>query len=226
MGHNQRHALILGALRIGALFLGVAGSLRAARNRATGVVASPNFAQLASWTLLAWCLVTFLGPRTQGQAIDIEREYAVKAGFLYHFSNYVDWPADSIPSPSEPFVIGTFGTNPFGSVLDQLAHKKKVDGRAIEIRLVTSVAEAKQCQILFVPNSVPLQTQFNVLQATIHSPVLVVGETDDFVERGGNVQFFLEGNKVRFAFGATALKRDDLKVSSKLLALAKIITAP
>jgi hypothetical protein len=53
----------------------------------------------------------------------------------------------------------------------------------------------------------------------------VVGESEDFVERGGNVQFFLEGNRVRFAFGAEAIKRDDLKISSKLLALAKIISS-
>jgi hypothetical protein len=61
------------------------------------------------------------------------------------------------------------------------------------------------------------------VRATIDHPVLVVGDLNDFVARGGNVQFFVEGNKVRFAVGATSLKRDDLKVSSKLLALAQIV---
>jgi hypothetical protein len=223
MGHFQLRAPILGAQRTSALVLSVAGSLCAARDRATAAVVSPGVAPRASWALVAWCLSTIVCLPAAGQAIDVDREYAVKAGFLYHFSNYVDWPATSFASPSEPFVIGVYGTNPFGPILDKLAHKKKVDGRAIDVRVVNSVAEAQKCQILFVPAAVPLQTQIRLLQATVHSPVLVVGETDDFVEHGGNVQFFLEGNKVRFAFGADALKRDDLKVSSKLLTLAKII---
>lgn len=155
----------------------------------------------------------------------IDREYAIKAAFLYHFSNYVEWPADCFSSPDQPFVIGVYGKNPFGAMLDEVAHKKKVDGRAIEVRVVDSIAEARRCQILFVPNSVPRNVQDAVLKATVQYPVLVVGEADDFVDRGGNVEFFVEGNKVRFAFGADAVKRDDLKVSSKLLALAKIIAS-
>jgi len=62
-----------------------------------------------------------------------------------------------------------------------------------------------------------------ILGATQGSLVLVVGETDDFIQRGGDAQFFVEGNKVRFAFSAEVAKRSDLKVSSKLLSLAKII---
>jgi YfiR/HmsC-like len=175
---------------------------------------------LGLWLGAAGCPGLAVGQEVVGV---IDREYAIKAAFLYHFSNYVEWPAESFSSPDQPFVIGVYGTNPFGAMLDEVAHKKKVDGRAIQVRVVKSIAEAERCQILFVPASVPRDVQDAVLRATIQYPVLAVGETDDFVNRGGNVQFFLEGNKVRFAFGADALKRDDLKVSSKLLALAKII---
>ena len=167
--------------------------------------------------MTSWTVPTFGSEPT----VVINREYAIKAAFLHRFSNYVQWPADEFPSLGEPFVIGVFETNPFGTALDQVAHKKKVDGRAIEIRLVTSVEEALECQILFVPKSVPLAVQNTVLHATHNSPVLVVGESDDFVKRGGNVQFYLEENRVRFAFGAD--NPGDLKVSSKLLAIAKII---
>ena len=62
-----------------------------------------------------------------------------------------------------------------------------------------------------------------MLRASTDLPVLVVGESDGFVERGGNVQFFLEDNRVRIAFGEKSHLRDDLTVSSKLLAVAKMI---
>jgi hypothetical protein len=153
----------------------------------------------------------------------INREYEIKAGFLYHFSNYIDWPTTDFETPASPFVIGVYRDNPFGAALDKIASRKKVHGRPIEVRLIQSVEEAFHCQILFVPKSVPVSDQTAVVRATIDHPVLVVGEVDDFVARGGNVQFFVEGNKVRFAVGATSLKRDDLKVSSKLLALAQIV---
>ena len=153
----------------------------------------------------------------------ISREYAIKATFLYHFANYIQWPSGHFTSASEPFVIGIYGRSPVTSDLEKLARSKKVDHRALEILTVTSPGDALQCEILFVPASVPIATQNQVIRTTLHQPVLVVGEVPDFVIRGGTVQFYIEGNRVRFAFGVEAIKRDDFKVSSKLMTLAKIV---
>lgn len=193
-------------------------------NRAKRAISSRGLSRYARWNIIAWWLTSIVSSLAAGQSTVIDREYAIKAVFLYHFSTYVEWPPEAFSATHESFAIGVFGPNPFGTTLDKVAHKKKVGQRAIEIRLVDSVEEALLCQILFIPKSVPLAEQNAVLQATVRRPVLVVGESEDFVERGGNVQFFLEGNRVRFAFGAEAIKRDDLKISSKLLALAKIIS--
>ena len=189
-------------------------------------MSSDSFSRHAQWTFVAWWLMTIASTAAVGQGTVINREYAIKAAFLYHFSNYIEWSASDFASADAPFVIGVLGANPFGNAVHQISDKKKVDGRPIEVRVVNSLQEVLNCQILFVPQSVPLAKQNVVLQETRHHPVLMVGEQSDFIERGGNVQFFLEGNKVRFAFGAEAIKRDDLRVSSKLLALAKIIASP
>jgi hypothetical protein len=53
---------------------------------------------------------------------------------------------------------------------------------------------------------------------------LVVGESTDFAERGGGIQFFLEDNRLRFAVNVDAVQRSGLRISSKLLALAKSST--
>jgi YfiR/HmsC-like len=159
----------------------------------------------------------------QEQGSVINREYSIKAAFLYHFSTYIEWPESARPREGEPFVIGVYRHNPFGAALDQIAQQKKLAGHAIEIRLIKSIEEIAGCQILFVPASVTVAEQAALLKVTRSAPVFVVGESDDFVARGGDAQFFLEGNKVRFAFGEGAAERSDLKVSSKLLTLAKLI---
>jgi hypothetical protein len=180
-------------------------------------------ARYARWNIAAWCLTALLSTLAAGQVAVINREYAIKAGFLFQFSRYVTWPRQVFPAAGKPFVIGIYGADPFGDVLTKIALRKKVDGQPIEIRHVTSVHEVLACQILFIPKTVPLREQTAVLRASTDLPVLVVGETDDFVERGGNIQFFVEDNRVRFAIGEKSHLRDDLKVSSKLLTLARMI---
>jgi hypothetical protein len=154
----------------------------------------------------------------------INREYAIKAAFLYQFLNYVEWPDETFADKTSPFVIGVVGTNPFGNVLNQVAKDKKVGGRPIQIRNLSSANDVAQCHILFVPKSVPKPMQDAVHQAARGSHVLTVGESDDFIDRGGTAQFYLEGNKVRFAFNTGVIAENKLEVSSKLLALAKIVS--
>jgi len=170
-------------------------------------------------------LVAFAGRATAQDAPQgavINREYTIKAAFLYHFSTYVTWPPSAAPAEGQPFVIGVFQANPFGTALDTIAQTKKVAGHPIEIRRLTTLDSVEQCHLLFVPSSVPARQQEAILRATHDSFVFVVGETNGFVEQGGEAQFYLEGNKVRFAVSAEAAQREDLKVSSKLLALATI----
>src|SRR3989304_5685533 len=178
-----------------------------------------GFAAVVVALVTAWS--AFAQEATQVEVID--REYAIKAAFLYHFSTYVEWPPGTFEAAEAPFVIGVYQTDPFGTALQTVAASKKVAGRSIAIRRIDSRQDVQDCQILFVPNSVPWQEQEAVIHSARDAQVLVVGESDDFVEQGGDVQFFVEGNKVRFAFGAEVTRRGELKVSSKLLSLAKII---
>ncbi len=54
-------------------------------------------------------------------------------------------------------------------------------------------------------------------------PILTVGETPGFAERGGMIRFTLEDNRVRFEINVEAAREADLNISSRLLTLAKII---
>jgi len=45
----------------------------------------------------------------------------------------------------------------------------------------------------------------------------------EFAAEGGAVNFYIAGNKVRFEINIQAAKQKDMKISAKLLALAKIV---
>ena len=160
-----------------------------------------------------------------GQTLVINREYSIKAAFLYHFSSYITWPPESLPAQDQPFVIAVFYGDPFGATLTEIARTKTVAGRPIAVRRVTDAKDLGGCQIVFVPLNTPAEQQALALRTTSGAAVLMVGESDDFIQRGGGAQFFVEGNKVRFAFRADISEGRKLKISSKLLSLAKIIPA-
>ena len=55
------------------------------------------------------------------------------------------------------------------------------------------------------------------------SSVLTVADVYGFLDGGGMIQFLTENNHVRFAINVDSATRARLKVSSKLLSLARVI---
>ena len=114
-------------------------------------------------------------------------------------------------------MIGVLGADPFGSVLEEIARAKRIDGHAIVVRHFASMAEYTPCHILFVTSSVGAPQKAAAIQKVRQSPVLLVGEEPGFAEHGGTVNFFLDENKIRFEINVVVAKHEQLKISSKLL---------
>lgn len=55
------------------------------------------------------------------------------------------------------------------------------------------------------------------------SAVLTTGESESFAEDGGIIEFCLEGNKIRFEINLGAVNAAKVKMSARLLALAKTV---
>ena len=115
-----------------------------------------------------------------------------------------------------------FGHDPFGSTLDEVLRGKSVNNREFLARRIKEYPELKTCQLVFVSWQEDKHLP-EILSSVKGASVLVVGESADFAGRGGTVQFFLDANKLRFAVNLDAAKRARLQISSKLLALAKIV---
>ena len=152
----------------------------------------------------------------------INREYTIKAAYLYNFANYVEWPSSVSKRVKSPFVIGVVGPYPFGKHLDVIAATKKIDGRKIVIRRFKTLDDYTTCDILFIAGSDPRKHP-DLDKRLGKSPVLLVGESSTFAQRGGTISFFVQQNKVRFKINQQAAKRKGLKISSKLLQMAELV---
>lgn len=151
-----------------------------------------------------------------------QREYSIKAGFIYNFTKFIQWPESSFSGEQDKFVIGILGEDPFEDALDLLERKKKTGGREIAIQRFSSLRGIKKCQVLFVSSSEKNYIE-KITRKFADSPVLLLGDTPGFAEKGIGINFYTRQNKVRFEFNRKALERAGIKVSSQLLNLGRMV---
>jgi len=152
-------------------------------------------------------------------------EYLIKAGFIFNFAKFVDWPPTTFAQPDSPIVIGILGTDPFGAIIDQIVQDKKIGGRGFVVKRLkwgTDLKDLKECKILFVGASERVHID-ELVQIVKGLPILTVGETPGFAEHGGVIRLVLEDNRVRFEVNVDAARQAGLTISSRLMTLATII---
>src|SRR5205823_1220126 len=162
------------------------------------------------------------GANAQSADSSESSEYLIKAGFIYNFAQLVQWPPAAFVQPDSPIVIGILGVDPFGELIDRVVQNKKLDGRSLIVKRLKRGASLKECSILFVSSSEAAHLE-EVLQSTKGLPILTIGEIPGFAVRGGIINLTLEGNRVRFEVNIEAAKQANLNISSRLLALARIV---
>jgi hypothetical protein len=149
-------------------------------------------------------------------------EYKIKAAFLFNFTKFVEWPDHALRDASAPFVLAVLGDDPFGDALDSLKGKT-VQGRPLVIRRATSLEDLGRFHMLFVA-SAERSRLASVLPAAEAMHALTVGDSPGFRSQGGMIQLVRDGDRVAFEINLDASRRAGLKISSKLLALAKAVS--
>ncbi|MCE5199575.1 MAG: YfiR family protein [Armatimonadota bacterium] len=149
-------------------------------------------------------------------------EYEVKAAFLYNFAQFVEWPSDVFRDSKSPMVIGVFGQDPFGSTLDEAVKNKTVNGRRFVIKRFKALRDIETCQILFVSASEGERVE-KAARAAGGKGVLTVGESSHFIDHGGIINFTIDNSKIGLEISVDHARNASLKISSKLLRLAKVV---
>ena len=167
-------------------------------------------------------LLVLLGVLLPTAAAQSATEYQVKAAFLFNFAKFVEWPADAFSATDAPLQICVLGADPFGRDFEQVIEDKAVNGHRLEVAHPDGVPQARACQILFIASSEKLKIR-EILQGLAGGSVLTVGDTPGFAKTGGVINFVLDENRVRFEINQKAAERAHLKLSARLLTVAKLI---
>ena len=165
--------------------------------------------------VLSFSLVFAIGFKCHAQPT----EYQIKAAFIYNFARFVDWPTQAFPDAASPMTVGMLGENAFGDSLQGAINGKTIKGHALQFKQLDSLADATNCQVLFISASEKSRLS-KILARLQGTSVLTVSETDGFIEGGGMINLKIVDQKVRFEINNDAAKKAGLTISSKLLSLA------
>ncbi len=149
-------------------------------------------------------------------------EYQIKAAFLYNFAKFVEWPPETSGGADDPMAICIVGKDPFGNILDELIKNKDISRRRLVVRRMNQGQSARDCQVAFISSSEKPHMRA-ILEGLKGESVLTVGDMEGFAVLGGMINFTMEQSRVRFEINVEAAERAGLKISSKLLNLAKIV---
>ena len=149
-------------------------------------------------------------------------EYPVKLAFLYNFAKFVEWPADSYSNPGAPLSICIVGHDPFSSDIEDELQTRKAWGHPVQVLTLRPAETLSACHMVFIP--ITEKDQAKVVRSLKGSSTMTVGETEGFAAMGGVINLTVEKSEVHFEVNRLAADRAHLKISAKLLSLAKIVT--
>ena len=152
-------------------------------------------------------------------------EDQVEAVFVFNFSHFVEWPPDAFDAPTDPFIIGILGNDPFGAHLDQVVQGEQINGHPLRVQRFRSIADIKRCQILFIDRSETGRIG-QILTALSGRSTLTVSQADEAAEHGVMIQFATENNRIRLRINVESARAAGLTISSKLLRPAAIVGTP
>ena len=169
-----------------------------------------------------------------------DREYKVKAAFVYNFIKFIDFPKEKGSAGSKAITIGIVGSGDFLNAFDPIK-SKQIKGKKIVLKQFNGydnlkelqkkkdpkwkeiLKSLKECQVLFIctceneKKEIPVE----LLKALKDSGVLVIGEVPGLLKNGGVINFIMENKKVRFEINVKVAEHNGLKIRSQLLKLAK-----
>ena len=173
---------------------------------------------------LAWILgVISVATMAAAPSLIEAPEPRVKAVFLYKFGAYVEWPPGTFASDAAPITIGVVEADRLADELTAVVADRRIDGHPVTIRRMHRGDSLAGLNVLFIGNAASgdIATTLATLDG---QPTLAVTETDGALGLGSTINFVVADGKVRFDVSLASAEARSLKISSRLLAVARKVT--
>lgn len=172
--------------------------------------------------LRLFAFVALLGaamvPHAAAQRVEAT-EPTVKAAFLYKFAGYVDWPASAFPGPDAPLVFGIVGNEEVATELARISVGRQIWGHPVVVKRVREGETLRGLHMIFVGRSADRLS--TLMRAAQLPALLIVTETERGLEAGSAINFVVADDRVGFEVSLDAAERNGLRISSRMLAVAK-----
>lgn len=145
-------------------------------------------------------------------------EYKLKAAYLLNFAKFTSWPDAAFADKKSPFIIGVLGKSPFQGALSPL-ETRTIKGRLIEVQYYKDIGEIKSCQLLFICRSEE-ENISKVLARYRNKATFTVSDIDDFIHRGGMLEFITTRGHLHFSINLANVHDQGLDIEAQLLSLA------
>lgn len=146
----------------------------------------------------------------------------VKAAYLYNFTLFVEWPQGSFSSPEEPITVCVLGDGQMADVLDATLKDKKSKGRSFLVKSSKWPQDLKQCHIVFVGPGAAKDPE-KILRDFSAARALVVADMPGAAGQGAAINFFRDGERIRFEINLAEARKGGFTISSRMLQLARIV---
>ena len=158
---------------------------------------------------------------TSGILTDFQKDTnaKIKAIFIYNFTKYFDWPAEY---KKGEFVIAVYGSTTLLPELRKMAAVQSVGSQKIVVTNPTSTGLIAKCHIMYVAPDMSSRIG-EVISKTKTYSTLLITDQNGLAKKGAAINFIIINNKQKFELNAANAKKYNLKVSSRLYPLAKVV---
>jgi len=176
----------------------------------------------AALTILVAALVGDVAPggaalAAPKSAASGQREYLIKAAFLYDLIKSTQWPG----APSGAVRLCTLGSDPFGAAWRSI-EGRPVGARKLRIESRLRGQPLNDCNVLFIGDSEQGRVA-QILSGLDSAPILTVSELAGFAKVGGIIRLLDFDNRLHFNVNLAAARRIGLTISADALKLADAV---
>lgn len=154
-----------------------------------------------------------------GLAAEGVPEYELKAAFVYNFIQFIDWP-EAAPMEEGALTVCASPGTPLYLALSSLAGKN-AHGKKIAVRPLVD-EQPHLCQVAFLALA-DRERLPQLRKSFAGGSVLLIGDSPEINREGVIIALAVEEGRIVFDIDASAARRINLSISSRLLRLARSV---
>jgi hypothetical protein len=146
----------------------------------------------------------------------------LKAAYIERITRFVDWPEFSFPNASDSIVFGIINDDKFEKSAIEIFKSQKIKDRPVKIIKVNNKEDLTLCHLCYI-GEIKRDSLDNFIKLANQEKILLFGNTRDNANLGVHINFYIEGDKLKFEINQNSVQTAGFKISHLLMKSARII---